>query len=179
MNSPLAKFTIHLTICAAALLLSNRWCLAQDPCPNDGQVTLSNEETLASQYQPYPSSTPPVLQRFRFVPPGAWPQNKTFPTVLMLPPDIFKLESADDGVPTERQASYDLQFAGFLVFQVDHRLAPPGRLGHQLDTDKGYAPEQTDDLKRQNSGSACRPSVQWQHLSRGRLCGWLSRPLVR
>ena len=67
----------------------------------------------------------------------------------MLPPDIFKLESADDGVPTEKQASYDLQFAGFLVFQVDHRLAPPGRLGHQLPTDKGYAPEQTDDLKRQ------------------------------
>ena len=67
----------------------------------------------------------------------------------MLPPDVFKLESADDGVPTEKQASYDLQFAGFLVFQVDHRLAPPGRLGHQLDTDKGYAPEQTDDLKRQ------------------------------
>ena len=103
MNSPLAKFTIRLTICAAALLLSNRWCLAQDPCPNDGQVTLSNEETLASQYQPYPSGTPPVLQRFRFVPPGAWPPNKKFPTVLMLPPDIFKLESADDGVPTEKQ----------------------------------------------------------------------------
>ena len=55
--------------------------------------------------------------------------NKKFPTVLMLPPDIFKLESADDGVPTERQASYDLQFAGFLVFQVDHRLAPPGGTG--------------------------------------------------
>ena len=149
MKLPQIKFTIHLTICAAALLLSNRFCLGQDSCPDDGQATLSNEETLASQYQPYPSGTPPVLQRFRFVPPGAWPQNKTFPTVLMLPPDIFKLESADDGVPTEKQASYDLQFAGFLVFQVDHRLAPPGALGHQLPADKGYAPEQTDDLKRQ------------------------------
>ena len=149
MKTPLVKSMIQLTICGAALLLCNRWCLAQVPCPNDGQVTLSGEETLASQYQPYPSGTPPVLQRYRFVPPGAWPPNKTFPTVLMLPPDIFKLESADDGVPTERQASYDLQFAGFLVFQVDHRLAPPGALGHQLPTDKGYAPEQTDDLKRQ------------------------------
>lgn len=69
--------------------------------------------------------------------------------MLMLPPDIFKLESADEGVPTERQASYDLQLAGFLVFQVDHRLAPPGHLGHQLPTDLGQAPEQTDDLKRQ------------------------------
>ena len=28
-------------------------------------------------------------------------------------------------------------------------LRPPGALGHQLPTDKGYAPEQTDDLKRQ------------------------------
>ena len=89
------------------------------------------------------------MQRFRFVPPGAWPENKTFPTVLMLPPDIFKLEYGDRGTPTEQQASYDLQFAGFLVFQVDHRLAPPGALGHQLPADKGYAPEQTDDLKRQ------------------------------
>lgn len=50
MKLHLANFTIRLTICAAALLLSNRWCLAQDPCPNDGEVTLSNEETLASQY---------------------------------------------------------------------------------------------------------------------------------
>src|SRR5947208_16483576 len=149
MKYPQIKFTIHLTICAPVLLLSNRWCLAQDPCPDDGQATLSNEETLASQYQPYPSGTPPVLQRFRFVLRAAWPVNKKFPTVLMLPPDIFKLESADDGVPTERQASYDLQFAGFLVFQVDHRLAPPGALGRQLSTDLGYAPEQTDDLKRQ------------------------------
>ena len=65
MKLHLAKFTIRLTICAAALLLSNRWCLAQDPCPNDGQVALSNEETLASQYQPYGS----ILHRYRFVPP--------------------------------------------------------------------------------------------------------------
>jgi len=65
MKLHLAKFTIRLTICAAALLLSNRWCLAQNPCPNDGHVTLMNEETLASQYQPYGS----ILHRYRFVPP--------------------------------------------------------------------------------------------------------------
>ena len=98
MKPHLAKFTIRLTICAAALLLSNRFSFAVD-CPNDGHVTLMNEETLASQYQPYPSGTPPVLQRFRFVPPGAWPANKTFPTVLMLPPDIFKSEYGDRGQP--------------------------------------------------------------------------------
>ena len=145
---PQLKFAIRLTICAAALLLSNRFCLAQDPCPNNGQVHLTTEETLASQYQPYSSSTSPVLERYRFLPPGAG-QNDRFPTVLMLPPDIFKLEYQDAGTPTQRQASYDLQQAGFLVFQVDHRLAPPGHLANQLPTDNGYAPEQTDDLKRQ------------------------------
>jgi acetyl esterase/lipase len=88
------------------------------------------------------------LQRYRFAPPWAGPNNQ-FPTVLILPPDEFKLEYADAGNPTERQASFDLQYAGFLVFQVDHRLAPPGALANQLPSDKGYAPEQTDDLKRQ------------------------------
>jgi len=114
MKLHLAKFTIRLTICAAALLLSNRWCLAQDPCPNDGQVTLSNEETLASQYQPYPSPTPPVL--WKHLAPlslcASDPYGPTYPTVLMLPPDIFKLEYGDRGTPTEQQASYDLQAGG-------------------------------------------------------------------
>ena len=53
----------------------------------------------------------------------------------------------DDGEFHERHASYNLQFAGFLVFQVETRVAPPGRLENQLE--RGYAPEQTDDLKRQ------------------------------
>ena len=84
---------------------------------------------LLPNINPIQAALRPSCSAFASCPPGAWPQNKTFPTVLMLPPDIFKLESADDGVPTERQASYDLQVAGFLVFQVDHRLAPPGRSG--------------------------------------------------
>jgi hypothetical protein len=67
----------------------------------------------------------------------------------MLPPDIFKAEYGDRGVPTEQQASYDLQQAGFLVFQVDHRLAPPGALIGQSPYPSGMAPSQTDDLKRQ------------------------------
>jgi pimeloyl-ACP methyl ester carboxylesterase len=68
----------------------------------------------------------------------------------MVPPNIFKNDHIiDDGEPNERHASYNLQFAGFLVFQVETRLAPPVHLPNQLDTDKGYAPEQTDDLKRQ------------------------------
>jgi pimeloyl-ACP methyl ester carboxylesterase len=70
-----------------------------------------------------------------------------WPTVLMLPPDVFNLEYEDHGVPSERWATYDLQHAGFLVFQVNHRLAPPHQLDGQV-TD-GHAPDQTDDLKRQ------------------------------
>ena len=149
-----AKFTIRLTICAAALLLSSRYGLAQSPtpCPDNGSVMINPavEETLASQYQPYPSPSPAILKRYRFVPPGAWPENKKFPTVLMVPPNVFKLDSiTDDGELHERRASYDLMFASFLVFQVETRLAPPGKLPGQLPSDPGTAPEQTDDLKRQ------------------------------
>ena len=86
------------------------------------------------------------MHRYRFVPPNADP-NAKLPTVLMLPPDVFHLEYGDRGVPSELTATYDLQNAGFLVFQVDHRLAPPNTLPGQA-TD-GRAPFQTDDIKRQ------------------------------
>ncbi len=59
----------------------------------------------------------------------------------------FNLEYGDHGVPSERWATHDLQYAGFLVFQVDHRLAPPGALPGQHTN--GEAPAQTDDAKRQ------------------------------
>jgi acetyl esterase/lipase len=68
----------------------------------------------------------------------------------MVPPNIFKNDRIiDAGEPHEARASHDLQFAGFLVFQVETRLAPPGHLPDQVTSDKGYAPKQTDDLKRQ------------------------------
>ena len=146
MNPHPAKFTIRLTVCAAALLLSNRFCFAVD-CPNDVQVTLMNEETLAHVYQPADGD---ILHRYRFVPPT--PYGPTYPTVLMLPPDIFKLEYGDNGNPTERVVSYDLQQAGFLVFQVEHRLAPMGALPGQATRSVnhfGGFPDQTDDLKRE------------------------------
>ena len=145
----LTRFThthlLQVCVLSVAVLLSSRWCLAQNPCPNNGSVTLSNEETLASQYQPYGN----ILHRYRFVPPA--PYTSPYPTAIMLPPDVFKLEYGDNGTPTQRQASYDLQQAGFLVFQVDHRLAPPGGLEGQYlwIGDTGHFPEQTDDLKRQ------------------------------
>lgn len=141
--------TLALTVFATALLLGNRLCFATNPCPINGQVSPTNEETLDPRYQPYPAGTPAVLARYRFAPDPSHYPGPTYPTVLMLPPNIFKLDQGDTGISYEQQASYDLQQAGFLVFQVETRIAPPGHLPNQLDTDKGYAPEQTDDLKRQ------------------------------
>ena len=86
------------------------------------------------------------MKCYRFAPaPGFDPP---YPTVLMVPPDVFEnSDITDGGEPHEQQASHDLQFAGFLVFQVETRLSPPGTLPGQ--TDSGVAPAQTDDLKRQ------------------------------
>jgi hypothetical protein len=56
MKLPPVKFTIRLTICAAALLLSTRYGLAQSPtpCPDNGSVTINTavEETLLSSINP-------------------------------------------------------------------------------------------------------------------------------
>jgi len=146
----LLNYSLGLIIYATVLLLGNRLCFATNPCPIDGQVSPMNEETLDPLYQPYPAGTPAVLARYRFAPDPSHYPGPTYPTVLMLPPNIFRDDKiTDEGEPHEQQASYDLQQQGFLVFQVDTRLAPPGHLPNQLDTDKGYAPEQTDDLKRQ------------------------------
>ncbi|MEP6975845.1 MAG: alpha/beta hydrolase fold domain-containing protein [Spartobacteria bacterium] len=104
---------------------------------------LQPEETLSPAYQPPDGN---ILSRYRFAPPNAGPYNK-YPTVLMFPPDVYKAEYGDRGVPSELMATRDLQYTGFLVFQVDHRLAPPGALPDQ--TSIGRAPDQTDDAKRQ------------------------------
>jgi len=145
MKTHLAKFTIRLTICAGALLLSHRFCFADECPPNHNATPTGQEETLDHAYQ-LPDGD--ILHRYRFVPPT--PYGPTYPTVLMLPPDEFKLEYGDSGVPSERWATYDLQQAGFLVFQVDHRLAPPGALtGQRYSVTSGRFPEQTDDIKRQ------------------------------
>jgi hypothetical protein len=125
-------------VSSAALILSSAFSFA-DTCPPNDPVVPANEETLAAQYQPPDGN---ILKRFRFVPPTGGPK---WPTVLMLPPDVFKLEYGDYGVPSERAATHDLQNAGFLVFQVDHRLAPPGALNGQLfSPTSGRFPQQTD-----------------------------------
>ncbi|CAN5487256.1 hypothetical protein BH20VER3_BH20VER3_13080 [soil metagenome] len=126
-----------------ALILGSAFCSADTPPPDVEATFSSPEETLGPDYQPPDGN---ILHRRRFVPPNAAPGQK-FPTVLMFPPDVFHLEYGDHGVPSERVATRDLQQAGFLVFQVDHRLAPPGKLTGQTST--GRAPQQTDDAERQ------------------------------
>jgi len=107
------------------------------------------EEPLDLAYQPpSPDRLTPhgILERYRFVPPNAGP-NAQLPTVLTFPPDVFYLEYEDHGNPGEMFATYDLQQAGFLVFQVDHRLAAPGALDGQHSS--GISPAQYDDAERQ------------------------------
>ncbi len=132
-----------MCVSSVALILSSAVSSADD-CPADTQATFYYpEETLDHAYQPPDGD---ILGRFRFAPPNAGPYDQ-YPTVLMFPPDGFKAEYGDHGVPSERLATRDLQYAGFLVFQVDHRLAPPGKLIGQ--TSNGHPPDQTDDAKRQ------------------------------
>jgi acetyl esterase/lipase len=105
-----------------------------------------SQELLAHAYQPPDGD---ILHRYRFVPSTGGP---TFPTVLMLPPDVFNIPYGANGSPSERVATRDLQAANFLVFQIEHRLAPghgflPGQdVAHGS---LGHAPDQTDDVKRQ------------------------------
>lgn len=95
MKLHLPRLTIRLTICAAALLLSNRFCFA-DTCPSDEQPTMPpSQELLAHAYQPPDGD---ILHRYRFVPSTGGP---TFPTVLMLPPDVLTYHT----VPTALQVN--------------------------------------------------------------------------
>ncbi|MDQ3200392.1 MAG: alpha/beta hydrolase fold domain-containing protein [Verrucomicrobiota bacterium] len=134
-----------LAVCVSsvALILSSAFCVADTPPPDIEAPMPANEETLKTDFQPPDGN---ILHRYRFVPPNALPGQR-LPTVLMFPPDVFYLEYGDHGVPSERVATRDLQQAGFLVFQVDHRLAPPNKLPGQTST--GRAPQQTDDAERQ------------------------------
>jgi hypothetical protein len=128
------------------LLVSSSFCFA-DTRPADVKATFPpNEETLGSAYRPSPPDDPRILHRYRFLPPGAGPNNQ-YRTVLMFPPDVFHLDYGDHGTMSERVATYDLQWAGFLVFQVNHRLVLPDHLTGQYSS--GVAPAQTDDAKRQ------------------------------
>jgi hypothetical protein len=147
----LSKSSLAFAMCAAALLLGNRWCFADD-CPDTKQVTIisSTEDRLDDQFQPGDGTT---LYRYRFAPDSLTYGPGPYPTVVLIPPDEFKDQYEDMGVPGERVATTDLQLAGFLVFQIEHRLAPPGLLNtqppHLGNPASGRPPEQTDDVKRE------------------------------
>jgi len=112
-----------------------------------------SEETLADTFQPkhYDYNDSTQMHRYRFRPSGIGP----WPTVLMLAPALYR-NGYDDGTPEERVATKDLTNAGFLVFQIEHRLAPAGLLAGQIPHNtslqgilSGRPPQQTDDVKQQ------------------------------
>jgi hypothetical protein len=153
-------------VSSAALILSSAFCFAEDCAPNN-QPLFTAPEIFAPAYQPPNPDAPNTLRRVRFRPPGGGLTK--WPTVLMLPPDVFTAEYGEHGVPSERWATYDLQQAGFLVFQVNHRLAPPNKVEGQM-TD-GYAPAQMT-----SSGTF---SLRSMTLSvRARSICWVALPVV-
>lgn len=76
--------------------------------------------------------------------------------MISIPPTVFRQGEAA-GVQSQRRASKALAAAGFLVFQVEHRLAPMGLLegqtAHSNTIPEGIAsgrpPQQTNDIKQQ------------------------------
>jgi acetyl esterase/lipase len=66
----------------------------------------------------------------------------THPAVLVIHGGGFK-----DGEPGPASVAQDLNAAGFNVFAIDYRLAPPHTdMPQQVNRDEGYYPEQTDDV---------------------------------
>jgi acetyl esterase/lipase len=62
-------------------------------------------------------------------------------------PAIIVIHSGrfNGGDPTNTRTAQDLVCAGFCVFDIEYRLAPPGKLQGQ-GSDPGHYPEQTDDV---------------------------------
>ena len=71
-----------------------------------------------------------------FIPPG----GGTHPAIIVIHGGGFK-----DGDFADIQTDQDLVCAGFCVFDIEHRLASPGKLQGQ-GSDLGRYPEQTDDV---------------------------------
>ena len=101
------------------------------------------------------------MYHIKFKPDPAMWGNGPYPTVLMIPPALFRNGDAS-GSAKERVATKDLIDAGFLVFQIEHRLAPAGLLEDQtphcnpdfspcpiIEQASGRPPQQTDDVKQQ------------------------------
>jgi acetyl esterase/lipase len=125
--------------------------------PPDVDPGAPPQEILGDAYQPhaYDSDDHTVLRRIRYSPdPAIWGTGP-YPTVLTIHPGNF-YAGEDYGVLTQRYANYDLVQAGFLVFAIDHRLAPDGLIQHQhvhdntfLGIASGRPPQQSNDVKQQ------------------------------
>ena len=66
--------------------------------------------------------------------------GRTHPAIIVIHGGGFR-----DGDFTDTQTDQDLACAGFCVFDIEYRLAPPGKLQGQGE-DPGRYPEQTDDV---------------------------------
>jgi acetyl esterase/lipase len=133
------------------MLTSALMCQAQT-CPPDVDPGAPPQEILDDAFQPhaYDPDDNTVLRRIRYS-----PGSGSYPTVLTIHPGNF-YAGEDYGVLSQRYASYDLVQAGFLVFQIDHRLAPDGLILHQhahdntfLGIASGRPPQQSNDVKQQ------------------------------
>ena len=140
--------------CSLALILTSALhAQTPTPCP-DHHPPQTAATALDAMFQPshYDPNDTTVIYHIKFKPSGTGP----WPTVLMLPPDVFKIEIKAAGTTKERVATRDVTDNGFLVFQIEHRLAPDGLLEgqHEHDTTlagvaSGRPPQQSDDVKQQ------------------------------
>ncbi len=121
-------------------------------------------------YDPVDETT---LMRVRYRPTGTGP----WPTVISIPPVVFRSEVGEMGTHAQRVAAKDLTDHGFLVFQIEHRLAPPGlaagQYPHQTDPEhpdpfraeqSGRPPQQTDDVKQQILAALADPQCDHEHI---------------
>lgn len=117
------------------------------------------QDPLAAAYQPhiYDPTDNTILRRLRFAP----STTGTYPTVVIIHGGEYR-DQDDLGTHFQRYADYDLLQAGFLVFSVEHRLAPPGLLPGQTPhctpadydcapgtVESGRPPQQSNDIKQQ------------------------------
>jgi acetyl esterase/lipase len=154
-NSTILK---RLSFGAVVFLFGITVAHAQTPTPCPDYTPPNNpEETLAPAYQPsaYDPGDHTVLHRIRFLPdPAIWGSGP-YPTVVSIHPGEFRYGD-DHGEPHQRMATKDLTDAGFLVFQIEYRLAPLGLLQGQHKHDNttagiasGRPPQQTNDVKQE------------------------------
>lgn len=134
-----------LSLASIAAVTNLRPARADDP---PEEPVLPGASVLPAVYQPSNySSDPTTLRRAIFKPTGTGP----WPAVVL----IHAAQYRGGGVLEPQElldAASDLNTAGYIVFSVDHRLAPPGLIKNQpshLGVASGRPPQQTNDIKQQ------------------------------